>query len=67
MNITKEAKEQVKRLEQYQDLEDAAIDAKKTDKINDAFDLVAQAEALIYENGNDQVLGGKIRELFKKW
>jgi hypothetical protein len=67
MNITKEANECVKMLEQYQDLEDAAMEDKKVVKVNQVFDLVAQAEQLIYENPNDQELGGKLRELFRKW
>lgn len=67
MNITKEGKEQMKKQELYQDLETQATEMKKVDASIAIYDLVAMAETLIYENPNDQELGGKIRELFRKW
>ena len=67
MNITKEGNEAIAKQEAYQDLEEAAMEDKQTGSINNAFDIIADAERLIYENPNDQELGGKIRELFRKW
>ena len=67
MNITKEGKEMIKQQETYQDLEDEAMALKAVDDKNNIYDMVAEAERLIYEHGNDQTLGSAIRELFKKW